>query len=485
MRFALFIGLMLTAAMPLAAESYMPAAYGPIRIAVESTGAAPQAVPPPAGMNWYVLANHMHTEYSSTSDSNTTVEERIAGAAADGADSAVISDHQTQGGCGDPGFAPVDGCVPVCCEEWGWKYEHMLLFNMTAGDPMKNWPVEDAISGALSRGATLIINHPAFELHRWRYDDIYAGISGIEIWNSFYVMSDSPLAVEMWQAYLAKGQMLFGIGGSDIHFGGNTLEPCNYVLATGNQPDQIQEGLDARRLCVAKDQDGYRCFIWCDADGDGQFEVPMGGNVRLSAQTALKFRVEAFDLPDATVALITSQGDAVTIPVGEGAPWYADVVATAGPGVKDFVRAELRLPDNPAFPVMSFTNPIFINYTPADADSDGVSDVLEEERATDKYDADTDGDNVSDKFEMAYDGDLNTFDPFDPIGNPGGLDLDPLNPDTDGDGVKDGVEIHFGSDPVDPARTVTMPLAGPGVLVLLMAAAGMRLRHKLLKTGRS
>jgi len=462
--------LFLFVALPLGAESYMPAVYTPIGgVSLERSGAAPAAVPPPPGMDWYVLANHMHTEYSSTSDSNVTVEERIAGAAADGADAAVISDHQTQGGCGDPGFAPVDGCVPICCEEWGWKYEHMLLFNMTAGDPMKNWPVEDAISGALSRGATLIINHPTFDLHRWRYDDVYAGISGIEIWNSFYVLSDSPLAVAMWQEYLAKGQMLFGIGGSDIHYGGNTLEPCNYVLAAGNQPDQLQEALEARRICVAKDQDGYRAFIWCDADGDGQFEVPMGGNVHVTSQGTLKFRVEAYDLADATLAVITSAGDALEVPCGEGAPWYADVVATVGPGTKDFVRAELRLPDNPAFPVMAFTNPIFIDYTAGDADSDGVSDVLEEERATDKYDADSDGDTVSDKFEMAYDGDLSTFEPY-----PGGGDLNPLAADTDGDGVEDGLELRYGSNPLDPDSTVKMPLAGPGLLALLLLAAGLR-----------
>jgi len=59
---------------------------------------------------------------------------------------------------------------------------------------------------------------------------------------------------------------------------------------------------------------------------------------------------------------------------------------------------------------------------------------------------DSDGDGLSDAYEIAYDGDPSSYDPY-----PEGGDLDADNPDTDGDAVSDGVEIDAGTDPLDPA----------------------------------
>ena len=63
---------------------------------------------------------------------------------------------------------------------------------------------------------------------------------------------------------------------------------------------------------------------------------------------------------------------------------------------------------------------------------------------------DTDGDGLSDWFEIGYDGDWSSYDPYDPSTNPTGTDLNYDDADTDGDGLDDGDEVNGGSDPTDP-----------------------------------
>jgi len=66
---------------------------------------------------------------------------------------------------------------------------------------------------------------------------------------------------------------------------------------------------------------------------------------------------------------------------------------------------------------------------------------------------DTDGDGLSDFYEIAYDGDNTTYDIYDSEGNPDGSDLNPNAADTDSDGVSDNIEIDAGTGPLDPEDT--------------------------------
>jgi len=67
-----------------------------------------------------------------------------------------------------------------------------------------------------------------------------------------------------------------------------------------------------------------------------------------------------------------------------------------------------------------------------------------------RIDPDSDRDGLSDFYEAAYDGDGSTYNPYHPVTNPTGGDLDGDVADTDGDGVPDGIEIAAGTDPLDP-----------------------------------
>jgi len=72
---------------------------------------------------------------------------------------------------------------------------------------------------------------------------------------------------------------------------------------------------------------------------------------------------------------------------------------------------------------------------------------------------DSDGDGLTDQNEQCFDIDCGTYNPFDPVTNPTGTDMNLSSPDTDGDGFDDGLEIAEGSSPLDVA---SIPLSAKG-----------------------
>ncbi len=72
-------------------------------------------------------------------------------------------------------------------------------------------------------------------------------------------------------------------------------------------------------------------------------------------------------------------------------------------------------------------------------------------------DGDTDHDGVTDFDEICYSDriagtlpDVSHYEPYDPFINPTGTDLNPMQWDTDGDGLSDGFELANGLDPLNP-----------------------------------
>ena len=86
---------------------------------------------------------------------------------------------------------------------------------------------------------------------------------------------------------------------------------------------------------------------------------------------------------------------------------------------------------------------------------------------------DADGDGLVDSAEVCYDGDCSGYDPYHPVNNPSGSDLDANTSDTDGDGSNDSAEIAQGTDPLNAQSTpASSAVAAPGFtrlsLLLLM-----------------
>ncbi len=113
-----------------------------------------------------------------------------------------------------------------------------------------------------------------------------------------------------------------------------------------------------------------------------------------------------------------------------------------------------------------------------DSDEDGLPDSVEALLGTDPNDSDTDGDGLDDLFEVNYDGnwtgDAGDYNPYHPISNLTGTDLDADAVDTDGDGNSDSLELSLGLDPLDPVY-VSIPVSGPmglAMLVLMVCMVG-------------
>lgn len=118
-----------------------------------------------------------------------------------------------------------------------------------------------------------------------------------------------------------------------------------------------------------------------------------------------------------------------------------------------------------------------------DMDGDGIPDAIEGADDFDGdgipnfFDSDSDNDGVTDADEANFDGDP-SYNPFDPVTNPGGTDSNATNADSDGDGVGDGEELIAGTDPIASAPSTNAtkatipnaPASGPVAMALLCCA---------------
>ncbi len=413
-------------------------------------------ITPPNGWKWIYFANHTHTEYS---DGQGDVEGRIKEAARFGADIVSITDHRTMDQCDDPEFVPHDGCIPMRGVEWGGG-GHAGILNMTGTDPLNKKPdgtgytITETIPLALARGGSIFINHPCYST-LWPHSFVHAGIKGIEVWTTnFPDITESGAARAWWSGMVAQGSILVAIGGSDNHVPNwlctnisNSNTPCNRVLAASSQPGDVMDGVNAGRLVVNTPKGGPHAYLWCDQNGDGIYETPMGDTVPVTSLKRLRFRVEVREGQYSTLTVFSLNGS-IERSIGSGNPWRADFEADVRPDTKDFFRAEIK---SVVGAIQCVTNPIYINYTPGDADSDGASDALEQAYGLPFYHSDADGDGVRDGFETGYDGNLNAYTPW-----PYGEDMNANSNDTDGDGVYDADELSRGTNPLRPNRILTM-----------------------------
>ncbi len=94
---------------------------------------------------------------------------------------------------------------------------------------------------------------------------------------------------------------------------------------------------------------------------------------------------------------------------------------------------------------------VSVVYAKFDTDTDGLPDAVEPSYGANPTLEDTDGDGLTDLWEICYDGDCSSYSPY-PIGR----DLHPDSPDTDGDGMLDKAEVEKGFSPIVPGQPPTI-----------------------------
>ena len=88
------------------------------------------------------------------------------------------------------------------------------------------------------------------------------------------------------------------------------------------------------------------------------------------------------------------------------------------------------------------TRPVTGTGELVDSDGDGIYDYQEIQWGLDPDNSDTDDDGLTDGYEVSYDGDSNTYNPYNPDTSEG-FDLNATSDDTDEDGMPDGWELQY------------------------------------------
>ncbi len=302
---------------------------------VSGVDAAPEAADVPAeafvdpglrlrDAGWLRGDLHMHTTYS---DGTASVALTIAYAEyledpvfvafhpeydGNGLDFLSITDHRTFDAPSDPGWAS-DRLILVPGEEFG-SDGHANLFGIDAvvshdpgGDGTTLSDLEAALAEVHAQGGVFSPNHPLSEGDLWAWD--LRGVDGLEIWNTKWGMATKPITAEfladweaghgpaspwmrraveapaqqglrLYEAMLARGEVVALVGGSDRHQILLNGFPTTWVLPEGPGVEGVVGGIRARRTFVSRSPVAATLEVSVAVGGA---TAQMGASVPLSA----------------------------------------------------------------------------------------------------------------------------------------------------------------------------------------------------------
>lgn len=329
-------------------------------------------VAPPDGRSgeWIVFANHTHSSFSH--DAKKPVSEMIREAKAAGVDALALTDHDTMDGTQTPEFQNEKGLIMVKGMEWGALRENgetvlghagLLGLSGTSNIPTAA-TLDQMLSEATERGATIIVNHPFTRGNSWAADKPDPRVSAIEVWNQWWYLVNPQIhndrARDWWQESLVEGRQITAVGGADYHghFYNRIDAPCNYVFVRDRSQAGILEAIREGRVTVMANASAARLVLEAD-DGSGEFSAMSGDVLTASAEHRVRFRAVVVGGKGKTVEFYGNRGLLTTVPVTSD-----DAVATyeaiSLPGQQDFVRAELKAHPGHAWSMTAIANPIYL-----------------------------------------------------------------------------------------------------------------------------
>jgi len=279
---------------------------------------------------------HVHTIHSG--DGFDTIAQTFAMARAKGLDYIAITDHDTLTHASDPAIASTPELGVIVGAEWtdvghtGLLRPQSIPPSIDRSSPPSTWAaqMQNVADSVHQDGGAFIVYHPTWAsfpnflpLH---------DIDAVEIWNSFYTISDTGLhptsqsrlrsrmtdlgftaagvapcpeietavrtpgscndqAVAYWEAHLERGRRVAAVGGSDRHRIFLPGYPCTRVLSTSNEPDEIMWAIRSGRTMVTSGPGGLEADFSADADGDGAFETLVGDEIPAGRTTVFRATV--------------------------------------------------------------------------------------------------------------------------------------------------------------------------------------------------
>jgi YVTN family beta-propeller protein len=254
---------------------------------------------------------------------------------------------------------------------------------------------------------------------------------------------DQPWVVVGTSMHLSTSPVVFLTAG--------TLDFSGWALHTGGVVAPLSDTINFA--------DSQEATITCDTSSCAEsknFTLDYVGHIPLGDPSG--FGGTRYHLVMNGIIVLAAETDSDTVPDAiDNCPHFANIdqIDSDGDGIGDACENDM---DSDGIPD-SFDNcPVNANLSQLDTDTDGLgnacdtdddndglSDSLETSIGTNTLLIDSDGDSLSDFFEVNYDGNAITYTP--------GADLNPLSVDSDGDGFNDDIEIAENSDPVDGQAT--------------------------------
>jgi hypothetical protein len=192
---------------------------------------------------------HVHTGHSH--DSQVGLEERLASAAAEGLQVAVITDHNHVTELAElPERADTTLVRGVEVTTWDPEFGHFNVFPSTRAPGYKHASAERLLAALPTKAARFIqVNHPRLLRHIGFFelaeasgarDVLHAmrpGFDGLEVWNGYdlHRPSERDRVLSDWLTLIRHGRTVVATGGSDSHDLARTVigYPRTYVALPG------------------------------------------------------------------------------------------------------------------------------------------------------------------------------------------------------------------------------------------------------------
>jgi hypothetical protein len=312
---------------------------------------------------WYRGDLHVH---STDSDGTKCVSELFNIAGEQGLNFLAVTDHNSICNWWKlPG--KTQGILPLPSMEITTFLGHANAFGI---DDWVDWrtgkdgrTINDVADEVHEKGGLFSVNHPCTPglpngHASWRHDDFdWRKADALEVWNA-PVFSGGEAANQqcrqLWDHLLNQGLRITGLGGSDAHYLGDTVQPVglpvNYLYLDELSREGILQAIKKGRVFVTRGPEIYFYAISSSGHTLPGGEIAHGKDIRLSAQ------VNGQGVANLKLRIIKNGNCVRRIPVKQDYSCFnLDVNCKAG----DWYRLELE-EEGGSGKLAAFTNPVYI-----------------------------------------------------------------------------------------------------------------------------
>lgn len=321
---------------------------------------------------WLLVANHLHTVFSPT-DGKQTLGQLIPKLKNAGFDGMILTDHNSMGGARTDEWK-TSPLIMIKGMEWGaWRevgetvVGHAGLIGLDGYESLPTYAsLAQMLALAKGRNAWIIANHPYCRGNEWSSGRFEPEVGGVEVWNGWWALVNPIMpnndAKDLWEKHVTAGRRLTAIGGSDSHGGhfyDNPARAANLVFASSRTAEAVMEGIRNGHVSIVADNKAPRMILEADPARDGSWTAIQGDEIAVSQAGPVPMRIRVVGGKGLTVELFGKAGRLGAVKV-ESHDAVVKFDAVGVPGLRDYVRAELKKHPGKWWSMTALTNPIYL-----------------------------------------------------------------------------------------------------------------------------